>query len=398
MPKRGYTTAFGRGNASHSGPNWGQRWQKLKKYAGYASAAATAWDQGQNFYKAYKGRNRKLTRKIKKNSFKVGTIRARTTPPEANGWGVSRVSIKKKSPKIFKGISFAPTCLVETANTWSVSSTTGLGAQTPQANTLSRQTVNNITNGPAYVLWAGAQDILNLIVKGNNTNATQVALGAIGTNTTNGYVHYKGVSGCHEFTNAEPTNVEVTIYMLVHKQDEQSAVDVGDPATVWEEGLNEMAGLVGNTGANVYMPMTTPGMSKKFTDTYKILKKTNIRLNPGQTHKYFWSHFPNKIISFSKLAEKWVLGGITIAFLIVTKGAPVSLDTLQTHAAAVNIAYSPQKLVGITTTKYASRTATRPSAIRNQTNNIYATLPGKIWEINDDSGLVLDVQPVTAAA
>jgi len=403
MPKRGYTTAFGRGNAAQTGANWGQRFQKLRKYGGYVQAAASAWNTGKNFYKQYKKRNKRLTKKIQKKSKSnfVNAPAKQTTmqKPDSTGWGISRVSVVKPV-KLFKGIVWTPTCIYEEANGWSVASTTGLGVQTPQANTLSRQTVRNIPNNAVGVnlRWATCQDLLSAAVRGSNTNATQLALSAIGANTTNGYIHYKGITGCHEFTNAEPTNTEVTIYMLTYKHDESDPLEVQDAATAWEDGLNEMAGLSGNTGANNYMPDTTPGMSKKFMNTFKILKRTKIRLNPGQTHKYYFTHMPNKILNYSRLSQKTVIGGVTICFLAVTKGCPVATDTAQTHAAAVLVAYSPQKLVGITTYKYLTRTAVRPSAMRNQVNNISSVAPTNIWEINDDSGLVTNVQPATAPA
>jgi len=300
----------------------------------------------------------------------------------------STVFTSRKKPRLGKHWNVSTESTLENAIAISISSTTS-GTQ-PGANQLNRQTVSTL--GP-YGFGVALTQLYQQTYASNSQY--DVLDPTVASYSYSGKMLYKGISGTYEISNCEKTNTIVKIYMCVSKS---NAVTYVAPSTVWEEGLDETAGITGATFANNYMPNAHPNTSKKFRDNWRIVKSATFNMTPGQTQKHFFRHTSNSVVDVSNLAEYNNLKGITIAFLVVSRGTPVDVDVAQTHAAATNIVYSPVKMVGIAVTKYRFANIFGLPPVHLQNNSLYSAAPLNIWEVNDESGVVVDIFPVTEAA
>jgi len=339
-----------------------------------------------------KGTKKKTSRRIRYGgSFTITKRKKRKNARMFANEGVmstSTVYTSRKKPLIGKHWNVSPESTLENAISISISSTTS-GTQ-PGANQLNRQTVTTL--GP-YGIGVG---LTQLFQQSFASNAQYDVLDpTVASYSYSGKMLYKGISGSYEISNCEKTNTIVKIYMCISKS---NAVTYVSPSAVWEEGLDETAGITGASFANSHMPNAHPNTSKKFRDNWRIVRSSTFNMTPGQTQKHFFRHTSNAVVDVSNLAEYNNLKGITIAFLVVSRGTPVDVDVAQTHAAAVNIVYSPVKLIGIAVTKYRFANITGLPPVHLQNNSLYSAAPLNIWEVNDESGVVVDIFPVTEAA
>lgn len=115
------------------------------------------------------------------------------------------------------------------------------------------------------------------------------------------------------FTNNQTNNVFVDIYDVVARRD-----NGWNPQAAFDAGLKDQGIASGTDAINV-----TPFMSTIFTQNWKVLKKTNIELGPGVSHRHIQSVALNKVWNAERMQEGGAhYQGMTTGILIVAWGAP----------------------------------------------------------------------------
>ena len=105
-----------------------------------------------------------------------------------------------------------------------------------------------------------------------------------------------------EFTNTTNTVTRFSIYDIVPRNDLDAALQTttATPSLTWDLGLADESG--GTTGRNNRWH-TSPFRSRKFCEVWKVLKVTNIDLDPGASHIHYVKLVLNKKIPGYRLVE-----------------------------------------------------------------------------------------------
>jgi len=362
-----------------------KRYKGLAKYANYAVTGAKVLSNGMSTARKIirKYRNGKSKTKTKTKP-RFGLTRGERADGVSKSYG--QFTLYKK-PLLRRTWNVGEFSSLENAVGFSVVSSAGANPAANELNRQCRQTVSTYGKGSS---------LLQLFTQGYSSNTDYVVLNpTLSPYSYNGRFVYKGIKGSFEFTNQEQTNTSIKIYMCIARTDDNTCPL---PTTTWEEGLDETAGSTGATFANNYMPNTSPNLSKKFRNLWRIGNVATVHLQPGQTHKHFWAHKVNKTLSISEMNDKDMLKDVTVSFMFVARGVPVDFDATHTHGAATLIAYSPTKLVGVVSTKYDFAPVFALPANHLQNNALYSGAPTVINLVNEESGAVKDLFPVGEVA
>lgn len=143
-------------------------------------------------------------------------------------------------------------------------------------------------------------------------------------------------------SNATSSNTFVRLYELKARRDFMTTTNsagalstqaIWTAAGAFDQGLYDVTSSTSNAATALG---ASPFQSKLFTQLWKVEKVFNIELGSGRSHKHTSSYNVNRFITESSLGttasrRNQILGGITRAILIVTYGAPVNSDALDTN-------------------------------------------------------------------
>lgn len=135
--------------------------------------------------------------------------------------------------------------------------------------------------------------------------------------------------GTAMITNAESTNVHISLYDIIAKRD-GGTLNI-DPGTVFAAG---MVDAVGGAAANATLIGTSPYNNPRFTAAYAIKKETKIILGPGQTHVHNVHYAPNKMFNHEWTRTNGTASGPVADWsyhcMIIHHGTPVHDATTET--------------------------------------------------------------------
>lgn len=305
-----------------------KRASKAKMVAKGAAALATAAKTMMNSRKGGKGGSRTtslLARKTKMVTLKPG------------GATTSAFSHKCPLPAYMKQVFAQNAPQVYVTNT-SVRQYAGTGVQ--QA---AYQTACHGGNTGGDFTAGDMGQILNQVYGGTPTASQK---------TTRIYVH-KCLQQ-YMFTNNQTNNIFVDIYDVVARRDSG-----WNPSAAFNQGLIDQGITSGNAAINV-----TPFMSTIFTQNWKVLKKTNIELGPGVSHRHISNIALNKVWNAERMQEGGAhYAGLTTGVLLVVWGAPchdattvgnvTTASTLLDCVGSRQITYAISQLQ-VTSTKYVT--------------------------------------------
>lgn len=122
-------------------------------------------------------------------------------------------------------------------------------------------------------------------------------------------------------TNSCNLNTHMTIYDVLARQD-GSATNV-DPVTVFLAGGVD---ALGGAASDALIPGYSPFNNPRFTEVYKVLKRTPVVLCPGQTHVHTVDYQPNKLFSNERVTTSngvGPLGQFSLYTFLIYHGTPV---------------------------------------------------------------------------
>lgn len=147
-----------------------------------------------------------------------------------------------------------------------------------------------------------------------------------------------------EFINQEPSDVSIELYDLISKVTEPT---VRYANADWNNGLINQQGIA---AVNSYtQPYTVPTDSKLFNMTWRIHKKTVIRLAPGRLHKHTFKFHVNRVVDMGYWNDYAQVRGLTYQLMVVARGTPS--DTVAGSTVG-SIALTPVKIIGTFRYKY----------------------------------------------
>ncbi|AXH77389.1 MAG: putative capsid protein [Cressdnaviricota sp.] len=150
----------------------------------------------------------------------------------------------------------------------------------------------------------------------------------------------------HLITNQNNSNVFIDLYDIVARQDQGLSPEITSQpviTTPLEAWVNGLAISGSNAFSNVATQAftapassslgVTPSMSSQFNSLYKVLKKTNLCLAPGETIEHSQFHKPNYNFRYSKTHGEETTGTLEEAYvknltcftLLVVHGQPGDL-------------------------------------------------------------------------
>lgn len=182
-------------------------------------------------------------------------------------------------------------------------------------------TVHRVS-GDAYTCVSNQQNVAPI---GNYMDATDLttiwtSLGQTAADFNDAKLFMLDVHAESMITNACNLNTHAIIYDVIARLDGFTTVNAG-PVTAFTLGFAD-----GSTGAaNDYLiPGATPYNNPRFTNAYKILKRTSIILAPGQTHTHTVRYPVNRTISKERLQLNGVgpIAGLTVYSIVVFHGTP----------------------------------------------------------------------------
>jgi len=197
-----------------------------------------------------------------------------------------------------------------------------------------------------------------------------------------------------QIMNMLTTAQEITIYSVRARQDRAQGKDT--PIDCWDEGLGDLGNTVATGRAT--LSNTTPFMSNKFTDVYKVIQKRKRWLPAGDTliHKYITKGVFK--IPFYRLLEAGqtsaglskpaVLRGITVYTIIVCNGQIVWDDTNDVPTTATTNTFV------VTTTECELKAMPSAASTLTIVNNLTEVAPTETKFIElDDVDVVAPDQP-----
>lgn len=372
---------------------WKRRISRAIKYYGTPQNVKNVVKSGTALYKTAQ-RVQKTARRVYKKQYakKHGAYRTRIrqNPGDAGISQSATIYVQNKSPRLGNLKVPNATNTFEEARSFSFASSTGT---VPGTNQLNRQKVFELLafgKGTQIAsLYASTLGATNpeYVVLMNSTYAGQQV----------GKLLYKGVKGHFEFSNCEQSNLIGTIYMCVARTN--NSASYVDPATAWEQGVDETAGFTrGTTNVANFMPDSEP-TGVYFRDRWRIVAKKKFSIAAGITQRHYFSHVVNKVIDVSTWTNHESMKDVTLSFLVKMRGVPVDFDAVQTHGPATLIGYSPSKIVGVSTFKYSYKLCNLENPkVTYQNNALSGTAPTAVWELNDEDGKPVNVFAATNAA
>lgn len=201
--------------------------------------------------------------------------------------------------------------------------------------------------------------------------------------------HYKSakllLQNCdlkYRIMNQNPAVVELDIYNLVSNLTQPTILS---PIAAWDNGLNDI--YANNTAITSASIDTRPNSSRQFTQTWKIVKKTTVSLQPGKQHNHFWAFQPNRVVDTDYFAQYAQVKGLTAVCMFVARGG---IADSATTAAVGTIAFTPIKIVFVEEITFGSKLVNFwPRSY--QFNSTLAAAPSHLYVQDEESGLVDDL-------
>ena len=169
---------------------------------------------------------------------------------------------------------------------------------------------------------------------------------AVEQKTSNVTIHLDSVSSEMLITNGSVA-AEVTIYDLVPQFDivggvysrEDEATGYMSPSWCWKEGLNTETLFLDDTASAANLGLK-PTDSVTFSRTWKVIKRTKVRMTQNAVHKHNFVCGINKTIPYQRYAsldpgQGAKYGGFCPTTLLVTRGLPTT--TSQGPATNINV-------------------------------------------------------------
>lgn len=246
----------------------------------------------------------------------------------------------------------------------------------------------NRSLGFASSATQGKQTAFNLGAMFNSADIVNIftAVGQTSTGQNSAKAFLESAHARALITNAETTNVHFTIYDCMARLD-GGALNT-DPAATFLAGNVD---AVGGAAADATIPGTSPFSNPRFVEAFKVLKKTDVILAPGQTHQHNMHYAPNRLISNERQVISGVgsgpLAGLTVWPMIIQHGTPV-----HGLAALTSVTLGASKLDVVTLEEIRYKVALYNYAINSITTTLATGLTGEqIYDGTDAE--VLDAAP-----
>ena len=173
------------------------------------------------------------------------------------------------------------------------------------------------------------------------------------------------------FTNNQTNNIFVDIYDVVARRDGEY-----NPVAAGDQGLADQ-GISGGLGTiNI-----TPTQSQLFNQNWKVLKRTNIELGPGVSHRHIQSIALNKAWNAERMQTgSAYYAGLSTGVLVVAWGAPCHDATTVTNVSTASV------LLDIVFTRQITYTVCTPQVTASKYVSALPTIVTE-REVNEESGL-----------
>lgn len=164
-------------------------------------------------------------------------------------------------------------------------------------------------------------------------------------------------------TNQEDTNVELTIYEAIAKQD----ASIGMLAA-WENGLSDEADGVATGGFRRGVVGISPFSSQQYCQFWRTIKKTRIVLGQGQSHSHMINYKPRRVFSAEELQNSdGNFRNLTYGVMVVQAGMPLH------DATNLCATTAPTSIAMCWTKQIKFKTLNQNQTVYTLLNNVFTT-------------------------